>query len=115
MHFTPCPVDPCLYIPRHPVSGKLSGALGVHVDDGIHGGDEYFHEQIAKLEAKYPFGSKKSQSFTSIGIGMRQNNDNSIELSQSTYCMSKTYRQFTSRPKGEPKKMFRWMRMNVTF
>ena len=80
------------------MSGKLSGALGVHVDDGIHGGDEYFHEQIAKLEAKYPFGSKKSQSFTSIGIGMRQNNDNSIELSQSTYCMSKTYRQFTSRP-----------------
>ena len=40
------PFDPCMFVLRHPVTGKLSGALGVHVDDGIYGGDEYFHEHF---------------------------------------------------------------------
>eukprot|EP00435_Cladocopium_sp_Y103_P021824 s3570_g5.t1 len=84
----PSPFDPCLYILRHPKTGKLSGALGVHVDDGIHGGDDYFHQQIAKLEAKYPFGSKKSRSFTFTGIDMQQFPDNSIQLSQTKYVNS---------------------------
>eukprot|EP00435_Cladocopium_sp_Y103_P043473 s1016_g12.t1 len=82
---TPSPFDPCLFLLRHPDTGELSGALGVHVDDGIHGGDEYFHQQIQKLEAKYPFGSKKSRSFTFTGIDMQQQPDNSIRLSQSKY------------------------------
>ena len=59
--------------------------MGIHVDDGIHGGNQYFQEQISKLEKKYPFGSKKSQKFTFTGIDMTQHADNSIELSQSTY------------------------------
>lgn len=59
--------------------------LGVHVDDGIHGGDDFFHQQISKLEQKYPFGSKKSQAFTFMGIDLQQNPDRSIELSQSKY------------------------------
>jgi hypothetical protein len=83
--FTPCPFDPCVFILRHPQSQQLSGVLGIHVDDGIHGGDKYFQDQIAKLESKYPFGSKKSKVFTFTGIDMKQNSDNSIELSQSTY------------------------------
>jgi len=83
--FTACPFDPCVFVLRCPKSQKLSGVLGIHVDDGIHGGDEYFHEQISKLEAKYPFGSKKSRSFTFTGIDLHQNTDNSIELSQSQY------------------------------
>eukprot|EP00435_Cladocopium_sp_Y103_P007543 s1620_g2.t1 len=82
------PFDPCVYILRHPNSGKLSGILGVHVDDGIHGGDEYFQQQIAKLEAKYPLGSKKSKSFTFTGIDMQQQPDNSIHLSQTKYVNS---------------------------
>eukprot|EP00435_Cladocopium_sp_Y103_P049938 s2127_g15.t1 len=83
--FVACPFDPCVFVLRHPGTQRLSGVLGIHVDDGIHGGDHYFQEQIAKLEAKYPFGSKKSRSFTFTGIDMKQNPDNSIELSQSQY------------------------------
>ena len=83
--FQPSPFDPCLYILRNPNTGKLSGALGVHVDDGIHGGDEFFHKQIQKLESKYPFGSKKVRTFTFTGIDMQQFPDNSIHLSQSKY------------------------------
>lgn len=83
--FVASPFDPCMFILRHPKTQKLSGVLGVHVDDGIHGGDDYFHERISKLEAKYPFGSKKSRHFTFTGIDFHQNTDNSIELSQSKY------------------------------
>ena len=83
--FVSSPFDPCLFVLRHPKTNKLSGVLGVHVDDGIHGGDEYFHQQISKLESKYPFGSKKSRAFTFTGIDLQQNTDNSIELSQSKY------------------------------
>ena len=59
--------------------------LGVHVDDGIYGGDEYFRNQISKLERKYPCGSKRSISFTFTGIDMQQQPDNSIHLSQPKY------------------------------
>ena len=83
--FSPCPFDPCVFVLRHPDSQELSGILGIHVDDGIHGGDGYFQKQISKLEAKYPFGSKKSRKFTFTGIDLQQNPDNSIELSQSQY------------------------------
>ena len=83
--FKPSPFDPCVFVLRHPNSNDLSGVLGIHVDDGIYGGDQFFQNQISKLEEKYPFGSKKSQSFTFTGIDLHQNPDNSIELSQSQY------------------------------
>lgn len=83
--FQASPFDPCLYVLRHPETKELSGALGIHVDDGIHGSDSYFHSQITKLEAKYPFGSKKSKAFTFTGIEMCQHPDKSIELSQTKY------------------------------
>ena len=83
----PSPFDPCVFILKNPKTGKLAGALGVHVDDGIYGGDEYFHQQIKKLESKSPFGSKKSRSFTFTGIDMQQT-DNSIRLSQTKYVNS---------------------------
>ena len=83
--FVASPFDPCVFVLRHPDTQALAGILGVHVDDGIHGGDEFFHQQISKLESKYPFGSKKSRAFTFTGIDLKQNTDNSITLSQSKY------------------------------
>ena len=59
----PSPFDPCVFILRHPKTNEISGVLGIHVDDGIYGGDAYFHSQISKLEEKYPFGSKKIKGF----------------------------------------------------
>ena len=37
--------------------------VGIHVDDGIGAGDQYFQQSIAKLEQKFPFGSKKEGCF----------------------------------------------------
>ena len=73
LHFVPAPFDPCTYVLRHPETKELAGILGIHVDDGIFGGDSFFHHQISKLEKKYPFGSKKSRSFTFTGIDLHQN------------------------------------------
>ena len=59
--------------------------VGIHVDDGIGGGDTYFNEQIQKLEKKFPFGSHKTSGFTFTGIDVQQHGDFSITLSQSKY------------------------------
>ena len=40
--FIQSPFDPCVFILKSPDTGKISGVLGVHVDDGLCGGDEYF-------------------------------------------------------------------------
>ena len=84
-----CPFDPCLFVLREngnsPNPGQLSGVLGIHVDDGICGGNEKFQTILQKLESKYPFGSKKVQSFTFTGIDLSQHGDGRITLSQSGY------------------------------
>ena len=40
--FTSCPFDPCVFTLRHPMTGELCGALGVHVDDGIYYGENEY-------------------------------------------------------------------------
>ena len=83
--FISAPFDPCLYMLYHPNTQKPAGILGVHVDDGLCGGDEFFQAKIKELEAKFPFGSQKSQSFVFTGIEMRQLSDYSITMSQEKY------------------------------
>ena len=83
--FVQSPFDPCLLLLRHPTTKQLCGALGIHVDDGLGGGNDYFDQQVAKLEAKFPFGSKKTQQFTYTGIELNQQADYSIHLSQNKY------------------------------
>ena len=85
----PVPFDPCLFILREPAdsskAGQVAGILGIHVDDGIGGGNEYYHSKISQLEKKFPFGSRKMSSFTFTGIEINQRADCSIVLSQSAY------------------------------
>lgn len=38
-------------------------------------GDEFFEQQVAKLEAKFSFGSKKVRQFTFTGVDITQNPD----------------------------------------
>lgn len=83
--FDQSPFDPCVFILRDPVSQVPEGILGLHVDDGLCGGNQRFDKVIASLESKYPFGSKKVQSFTFTGIEMFQHPNKSISLSQSSY------------------------------
>ena len=87
--FIATPFDPCLFILRAPKGapneGSLAGVLGIHVDDGIGGGNELYREKIKELEKKFPFGSHKTRAFTFTGIEVTQRGDNSIHLSQSAY------------------------------
>jgi len=87
--FVATPFDPCLFVLSMPAgesnAGALAGVLGVHVDDGMGGGNQYYQEKIKLLEKKSPFGSHKTQAFTFTGIEVNQRGDNSIHLSQSSY------------------------------
>lgn len=50
LNFIPAPFDPCAYVLYKSGQKSLSGVLGIHVDDGLCGGDQYFEAQIAKFE-----------------------------------------------------------------
>ena len=87
--FEASPFDACLFVLREPKNspkaGEIAGVLGIHVDDGIGGGNSLFAEKIQELEKKYPFGSHRTNAFTFTGIELSQHGDHSITLSQSAY------------------------------
>ena len=85
LQFEQSPFDPCVFILRNPKTRLPDGIIGLHVDDGLCGGNERFDTILNVLEKKYPFGSKKIQAFTFTGIDMTQAPDRSIRLSQSKY------------------------------
>ena len=58
--FEQSPFDPCIFTLRKPGSKQLSGILGIHVDDGLCGGDSYFDQKMHSLSQKYSFRSQKS-------------------------------------------------------
>lgn len=82
--FEICPMDPCVFDLRNE-KHQPDGILGVHVDDGICGGNQRFQKKIDELEKKYPFGSKKSTKFTFTGIDLSQDPSGNISMSQSKY------------------------------
>ena len=63
----------------------MHGVLGIHVDDGIGGGDSYFTQTIEKLRKIYSFGSYDEVEFTFTGIHFRQWDDGSVEQDQIAY------------------------------
>ena len=85
LSFVPSPFDPTVYILHEPGQQTPAGIIGVHVDDGLCGGNKYFQEKLAQLEAIFPFGSKKAKAFTFTGIDLHQNANYSITLSQEKY------------------------------
>ena len=52
--FQQSPFDPCVFILRNSQTGLPDGILGLHVDDGLCGGNQKFKDTIDKLEKKYP-------------------------------------------------------------
>ena len=81
------PLDPCIFILR---SGQgdsqvLHGIAGMHVDDGLCGGDPKFQNRIQQLQQTLPFGSQKQSKFTFTGIGLDQLPDMSIRACQKGY------------------------------
>ena len=85
LSFIPSPFDPTVYLLHEPGQQTPAGIIGVHVDDGLCGGNKHFHEKLAQLEAIFPFGSKKTKSFTFTGIDLHQNANFSITMSQEKY------------------------------
>ena len=83
--FQEAPWDPCVWVLRDKDSRAPKGILGVHVDDGLCGGDADFQAKIDALERKFAFGSKRVRSFTFTGIELAQKSDGSIVMSQSAY------------------------------
>ena len=85
--FRPHPLDPCIFLLESMSQGRrtLHGVLGMHVDDGICGGDSWFSTQINKLQKSLPFGSHKKTSFVFTGIALEQHLDFSIEAQQMSY------------------------------
>ena len=89
--FIKSPLDPCLFVlPKKSKSQgsdpiQIHGMVGIHVDDGIGAGDTKYHEAIAQLENKFPFGSKKNQRMTFTGLNIVQQPDFSIEIDQEKY------------------------------
>lgn len=86
--FTQCPFDPCAFslVSRdRKGKAKAHGVLGIHVDDGLAGGDNYFSTKIGELNRIFPFGSQKEVDFVFTGIHMKQEIDGSICLDQQEY------------------------------
>ena len=83
--FEQSPFDPCVFLLREASTGRPEGVIGLHVDDGLCGGNQRFQTVLGELEKKYPFGSKRVQQFVFTGIDMQQHANKSISLSQSRY------------------------------
>ena len=81
------PLEPCVFLLESYKNHhrKVHGILGTHVDDGVCGGDEYFHQQLEKLKTVLPFGSFKQRKFTFTGIALEQLPDFSVSCSQEDY------------------------------
>eukprot|EP00435_Cladocopium_sp_Y103_P032161 s399_g8.t1 len=83
--FVSCPLDGCVF--SLVTKGKdgapvVRGVLGIHVDDGLGGGDDYFMGVIERLREKYSFGAFNIGEFDFCGIRYRQLEDGSVEMCQ---------------------------------
>eukprot|EP00435_Cladocopium_sp_Y103_P039315 s274_g10.t1 len=88
--FVISPMDPCLFVlPKTKTSpgdiSQIHGILGIHVDDGIGGGDAIFTEAIRNLEKRFPFGSQRTGSFTFTGVQINQSHNGDITINQQDY------------------------------
>ena len=83
--FETSPFCPCTFVLRDPQTKEPDGVIGIHVDDGLCGGNQRFVEKLQALERKYPFGSHKTGQFTFTGIDMFQHPNKGITMSQAEY------------------------------
>ena len=85
--FRQCPLDPCVFSYTSGTGQELRvhGAIGIHVDDGIGGGDKVFLQKLEEIRAAFEFGSFEKRSFVFTGISLKQWDDGSIEMDQGAY------------------------------
>ena len=86
--FIHCPFDACTFClvsPGPDGQPTVHAVLGIHVDDGIGGGDEKFSMAVQKLRDRFSFGSYDEGEFTFTGTRFRQWDDGGIEYDQQGY------------------------------
>ena len=104
--FVVCPFDGCVFsLVTHDSQGrpKVRGCLGLHVDDGIGGGDTYFREIIGKLQGIYSFGAYNEGEFEFCGVRYFQWDDGSIEMEQNSYIQKISPVEIPRSRRMEPK------------
>lgn len=92
--FVQSPFDPCAFLLPHPVTNRTEGLVGVHVDDGLCCGSEFFQSKLQELTRRFPFGSHKKRNFTFTGLRIEQQNDDSIRINQTLYIKGHSFHQF---------------------
>ena len=86
--FVVCPFDGCLFsLVTEGPNGRpvVRGILGIHVDDGIGGGDDYFKGILQQLKDKFSFGAYNEHEFEFCGVHYKQWDDGTLELDQKEY------------------------------
>eukprot|EP00435_Cladocopium_sp_Y103_P058560 s1182_g20.t1 len=86
--FVACPFDGCVFsLVTCGTNGKpvVRGILGVHVDDGIGGGDHFFKETLERLRKRFNFGAYNEHEFDFCGVHYKQWDDGTIEMDQREY------------------------------
>ena len=86
--FIASPLDGCLFsLVTEGKDGRpvVHGILGIHVDDGIGGGDQYFMKTIEKLRSIFDFGAYHKYEFDFCGVRYKQWDDGTIEMDQRSY------------------------------
>ena len=81
---------------------RVRGLLGIHVDDGLGGGDSYFHEVLEKIQKVYSFGAFHKKNFVFCGARYFQWDDGSIELDQREYIERINPIQIPKHRRNEP-------------
>ena len=84
------PLDPCIFMLESVANDRrtLHGIMGIHVDDGVCGGDAKFQARVNQLQKHLPFGSQKSKKFVFTGMQLEQQEDYSIHANQAEYVRS---------------------------
>ena len=109
--FQMSPLDPCVFVlpkqsrsnqPMKEVCG-IHGIIGIHVDDGIRGGDQIFHFKLKQLEAKYPFGSHRKRDMIFTGLRIRQEANHEIFVDQRDYIQDIPSIQVPRERRADPK------------
>ena len=87
LQFTRHRLEPCVFMLEtgSGLNRVLHRVIGTHVDDGVCGGDQFFHVHLDALKKVLPFGSFKQRKFIFTGMHLEQLPDNSILASQQEY------------------------------
>ena len=80
--FTQCKLDPAAFYVQK--DSRLRGIICCHVDDFLHGGDEYFELLMKKIRERFCAGKVEEKLFKYIGFKVKQF-DNKVILDHSEY------------------------------